>query len=253
MRAEAEWTEDAALGGRLRLKQPRRGHRFGHDAILLAAATAARPGERAVDLGAGVGTAGLALALRVPRLIVTLVEIDPDLAECARENAARNGLADRVSAITLDATVGADAFAARGIAAHSFDRVLMNPPFNDPARPQSPQAARRRAHVGTGSLAGWVKAAARLLRPKGVLTLIYPAERLADLLDLGSGFGALTLLPVHPKPGAPAIRILLRAAKGSRAPLTLLPGLVLAYEDGRPTEEAEAVLRGGAMLDLLRE
>ena len=73
-------SEDAVLGGRLVLRQPLRGHRFGHDAILLAAAVAARAGERAVELGAGVGAAGLALARRVDGLDVTLVEIDPALA-----------------------------------------------------------------------------------------------------------------------------------------------------------------------------
>jgi tRNA1(Val) A37 N6-methylase TrmN6 len=251
MHAE-DCTDDAALDGRLKLKQPRRGHRFGHDAILLAAATAAQPGERAADLGAGVGAAGLALAFRVPGLAVTLVEIDPGLAALANENAARNGLSDRVSAVVLDATAGERAFAEKGLAANSCDRVLMNPPFNPPALPQSPDAGRRRAHVGS-SLMAWTKTAARLLRPMGVLTLIYPADRLAELLDLGSAFGGLTLLPVHAKPAAPAIRMLLRATKGSRAPLALLPGFLLAREDGRPTDEADTVLRGGSMLQSMRE
>ena len=85
-----ETTEDAALGGRLVLRQPRLGHRFGHDAILLAAACSARSGEHLVDFGAGVGTAGLAVARRVADLAVTLVEIDPTLVALARDNAARN-------------------------------------------------------------------------------------------------------------------------------------------------------------------
>src|SRR5262249_58944603 len=58
VRMSAEVTEDAVLGGKLRLKQPTGGHRFGHDAILLAAACPARAGERVVDLGAGGGPAG---------------------------------------------------------------------------------------------------------------------------------------------------------------------------------------------------
>ena len=77
-------TEDAVLGGRLILRQPRRGHRVGHDAILLAAAVSALAGDQAVDLGAGVGAAGLALARRVEGLAVTLVEIDPALAALCR-------------------------------------------------------------------------------------------------------------------------------------------------------------------------
>src|SRR5947208_10037864 len=108
-------TDDAVLGGRLRLRQQRRGHRVGHDAILLAAATGARPGDRAVDLGAGVGAAGLALAMRVPEVSVTLVEVDPQLAEIAAENILRNGLGGRARAVVLDVAAPSDAFAAAGL------------------------------------------------------------------------------------------------------------------------------------------
>src|SRR5579872_6076147 len=72
-------TEDAFLGGKLRLRQPKSGHRAGHDAVLLAAATPAYPGDQVVDLGAGVGAAGLAVAKRVPGIKLILVEIDEDL------------------------------------------------------------------------------------------------------------------------------------------------------------------------------
>src|SRR6202050_1118405 len=125
-----ETSEDAVLGGRLVLRQPLRGHRVGHDAILLAAATSAHASERAVDLGAGVGAAGLALARRVEGLAVTLVEIDPALTQLGRDNAERNGLADRVRTVCLDVMASAGAFAAAGLAKEAADRVLMNPPFN---------------------------------------------------------------------------------------------------------------------------
>src|SRR5712691_1166938 len=142
-----ETTQNAVLGGRLALRQPRHGHRVGHDAILLAAATDAQAGERAVDLFAGVGAAGLALALRVPGLEVTLVEIDPALVSLARDNIARNELSDRARAVALDVDAPPRAFAAAGISSASVDRVLMNPPFNDPLRQRaSPQAGRRLAH-----------------------------------------------------------------------------------------------------------
>src|SRR5579872_1462488 len=108
------FSEDAVLGGRLVLRQPRQGHRFGHDAILLAAASTGGAGEHAVDLGAGVGAAGLALANRIAGLKVTLAEIDPGLTALAAENAERNGLADRVRAVCLDAAAPAAAFAAAG-------------------------------------------------------------------------------------------------------------------------------------------
>src|SRR4030081_2178018 len=96
-----EITEDLVLGGTLRLRQPRRGHRVGHDAVLLAAACPAQAGEHVVDLGAGVGAAGLAVAARAADIAVTLVEIDPDLAALAAENAELNGLAARVKSLAL--------------------------------------------------------------------------------------------------------------------------------------------------------
>jgi tRNA1(Val) A37 N6-methylase TrmN6 len=248
-------TDDAVLGGRLRLLQPRRGHRVGHDAILLAAATAARPGGHAVDLGAGVGAAGLALAAREPDLSVTLVEIDGALARLAAENIRRNSLAGRVRVVTLDAAAPARDFTAAGLRAASAVAVLMNPPFNDPARQNaSPDAGRRLAHVAERSgLARWIATAARLLEPGGVVTLIWRADGLAEALGaLAKNFGGVTVLPLHPRRHAAAIRILVRAVKASRVPLTLLPGFTLAADDGRPTAEAEEILRHGGVLPLAR-
>jgi tRNA1(Val) A37 N6-methylase TrmN6 len=250
MAAEAAATsEDAVLGGRLVLRQPRRGHRVGHDAILLAAATAANSGDHAVDLGAGVGAAGLALARRVDGVHVSLVEMDPALATLARDNAERNGLADRVQAIALDVAAPTAAYAAAGLADGSADCVLMNPPFNITQQP-SRDRGRRMAHAGTPELLPrWLATAARLLRPGGAVTLIWRAEALADVLAaLADCFGGVAVLPVHPKPDVAAIRILVRAMKSGRAPLSLLPGLVLADATGRPTAAAEAVLRGGEAL-----
>ena len=246
-----ETSEDAVLGGRLVLRQPLRGHRFGHDAILLAAATAAPAGGVAVELGAGVGAAGLALAQRVKALAVTLVEIDAVLAELAQVNARRNGLAELVRAVCLDVLAPAAAFAAAGLQVEAADCVLMNPPFNAADNP-SPEPGRRQAHTASSdALAQWARTAARLLRPAGVLTLIWRADGLGEVLAaLASDFGALALLPVYGKPGKPAIRIVVRAIKGSRAPLTLRPGLLLADAEGSPTDAAEAVLRHGAALPL---
>jgi len=246
----AEWTEDAALGGRLLLRQPRRGHRFGHDAILLAAATTAHAGEQAVDLGAGVGAAGLALARRVDGLRVTLLERDPALVELAQENAVRNALTDRVRAICLDVAAPAAAFAENGLAAGSADHVLMNPPFNAPQNP-SPDPGRRAAHMASAAtLPQWLHAAARLLRPAGVVTLIWRGDGLGEVLAaLATAFGTHAVLPVHPKPGAPAIRVLVRAIKDRSGPLALQPGIVLADADGKPSRQVEAVLRDGVALD----
>jgi tRNA1(Val) A37 N6-methylase TrmN6 len=245
-----ETSEDAVLGGRLRLRQPLRGHRVGHDAILLAAFTEARGGERAVDLGAGVGGAGLALAQRVPGLSVTLVEIDPDLTALAAGNAEMNGLGERVRTVLCNAEDGA-ALIAGGLFPGTVDRVLMNPPFNDPRRQNvSPDVRRRLAHVAEpGLLKRWVESAAGLLRPRGVLTLIWRADALEEVrAALTPAFGGGIVLPVYPRAGAAAIRVLVRAGKGEGGPFSELPGLVLNGPDGRPTDEAEEILRRGGTL-----
>lgn len=248
-----ETTDDAVLGGRLRIIQKKRGHRVGHDAILLAAATGARPGDRVVEFGAGVGAAGLALAVRCPEVDVTLVEIDPELSAIAAENIARNGFEQRVRAVNLDVTAPADEFAARGIGPGCADRLLMNPPFNNPARQNvSPDTDRRMAHAaGNGLLAEWVAMAAWVLHSAGSLTLIWRADGLAEVLAALHGrFGEVTVLPVHGRANAPAIRVIVRARKGSRAPFSLLPALMLNDEAGKPTPDAEAVLRDAKGLPL---
>jgi tRNA1(Val) A37 N6-methylase TrmN6 len=250
--AESETTEDAVLGGRLRLRQPARGHRVGHDAILLAAAVAARPHEHAVELGAGVGAAGLAVARRIPGLWVTLTDIDPALVALAADNAARNGLADRVTAAVFDAAGPARSLPTTILAPGCAQHVLMNPPFNDPGASQaSPDPARAHAHTATrGTLTSWIATAARLLADGGTVTLIWRADGLADVLRTLTGFGGIAILPVHPRPDAPAIRILVRATSGSLAPLQMLPGLVLNDAHGRPSAAAEAILREAAPLPL---
>jgi tRNA1(Val) A37 N6-methylase TrmN6 len=246
----AEVSDDAALGGRLRLRQPLHGHRFGHDTILLAAAVPAAAGERAIEFGAGVGAAGLALARRVENLAVALVEFDPELCALAAGNAARNGLADRVRAVCLDVTAPITAFAAAGLTAGTADHMLMNPPFNAPHNP-SPDRGRRAAHTGSPEmLERWLAAAAQLLRPSGMVTLIWRADGLADVLPvIASGYGAISILPIHPKPDRAAIRVIVRAVKGGGGSPTLNPGFVLAEANGRPSAQAEAVLREGAALD----
>ena len=240
------------LGGRLTLRQPKRGHRVGHDAILLAAATGGRAGEEVADLGAGVGGAGLALARRVDGLKVTLVEIDAALCALAADNIRSNRLDDRVRALALDVTQTND-FARAGLTPESFDRVLMNPPFNDAARQNlSPDAGRRLAHAALpDTLPRWIEAAEYLLKPGGVLTLIWRADALAEVLAaLNAGFGGIAVLPVHPRADAPAIRVLVRACKGSREPLVVYAGLTLNDAQGKPAAAAESVLRGGSTLNL---
>jgi tRNA1(Val) A37 N6-methylase TrmN6 len=227
------------------------GHRAGHDAMLLAAAASARAGSRVVDLGAGVGAAGLALASRVEGIGLVLVEIDEVLAELSRSNAAANAIAADV--IVLDVESGAEAFAAAGLGPDSADAVLMNPPFNDAARHRaSPDQARASAHVAEpATLSQWIAAARRILKTGGALTLIWRADGLSEALAaLDHGFGSLTVLPVHGDAQKPAIRILIRALKGSRAPTQILPALMLNGSSVSHEKEVAEILAGTRVLPL---
>jgi tRNA1(Val) A37 N6-methylase TrmN6 len=158
-----------------------------------------------------------------------------------------------VKVTTLDLNAPAPDFARAGLAPQSVDHVLMNPPFNDPARQNvSPDAARRRAHVGGGeTLPRWIAAACALLTRTGTLTLIWRADGLADVLAALAGLGGIAVLPIHPRPSAAAIRVLVRAVKGSAAPLELLAPLMLNDADGKPSAAAEAVLRGAEPLRMV--
>ena len=248
---ELSHTEDAFLGGKLRLRQLKSGHRAGHDAMLLAAATPARSSDRVVDFGAGVGAAGLALAKRVAGIELVLVEIDAALAELARGNAAANTIAAEV--VVLDVTSAAAEFAAAGLLPDSVDVVLMNPPFNDSARHRaSPDQAREIAHVATdATLDGWIHAARRILKSGGVLTMIWRADGLAELLAaLDRGFGSLAILPVHGDVASSAIRVLVRAIKGGKAPLQMHAALVLNSEAAMPNRQVQDVLAGTGVLPL---
>lgn len=246
-----ELTEDAFLGGRLRLRQPKSGHRAGHDAMLLAAATSARVGDRVVDFGAGVGAAGLAVATRIAGIRIVLIEIDKALVELARGNALSNRIEANV--VAMDLAASAETFAGAGLAPDSVDVVLMNPPFNDSKRHRpSPDKSREIAHVAdAATLESWIHAARRILKSGGVLTLIWRADGLGQVFAaLDRGFGSLAILPVHGNAATPAIRVLVRAIKGGRAPTALYPGLMLNDESGVPNKQVDEVLAGRGVLPL---
>lgn len=218
---------DGFLDGRLRLRQGG-GHRAGHDAVLLAAMAPPEQAGLILDIGAGAGAVGLMAAVHAPRARVGLVEIDPESCGLARENIARNGLAERVRVHQADAT-SAKSRRAAGLADESAALVLTNPPFYDPARVRtSPDAAKARAHVATAPLAEWTRGALALLAPGGTFAMIHRADALSACLAAVEGrLGALSIQPVYTRPDAPATRILLKGIKGSRGPLSLAPPIVL--------------------------
>ena len=239
---------DRLLDGRLDLAQPVQGYRVAIDAVLLAAAVAARPGERVLDLGTGVGAAALCLAARLPGVAVVGLEIQAELAVLAAANIAANGLGERVRVVTGDLRAPPP-----DLAPGSFDRVMANPPYlRAGAHTPSPDRSRAMANgEGGAGLADWIGAAARMLRPKGYLTLIHRADRLDEAISLlHKEFGALVLFPLWPRAGVAAKRVLLTARLGAASPARLAPGLALHGPGGGFTAEAEAVLRDGCGLEL---
>lgn len=245
-------SRDGFLGNQLIIDQPRSGsHRAGLDAVLLAAALSDDTVGHVVDLGAGVGVAGLAAAYRLPDVTVTLVEIDPELALLAKGNVALNAkTAGRVGVIVADVLAAAASRQATGLYDNMADHVIMNPPFHLSDRGRSsPAPARARAHaLSLDAMDGWIRAAAALLKPSGTLTVIFRADELPRLLKaIGTRFGSLSLLPVHAHAGDSAHRLILRGRPQGKAPLRILPALVLHASDGGFRSDVDIVLRGAGL------
>ena len=241
-------TEDRILGGQLVLRQPAAGYRVGIDPVFLAAAAPDRAEGLALDLGCGVAAAALCLARRQPALRVVGLEIQTALAALGADNATLNHLADRVRILPGDLLRPPS-----GIAAGAFDLVLANPPFHAAGQASVPiEASRAQGHMeGEADLATWIDRALTFATARGVLVMIHKPERLREILQSIEGrAGDITVFPLWPGVGRSARRILVCATKGSSAPMTLRPGLVLHDADGRYSLEAEAVLRGGAGLEV---
>lgn len=244
-------SEDTLLDGRVRLAQPRRGYRVAIDPVVLAAAVPAQGGELVLDAGAGTGAASLCLAVRVPDCRIVGLELERGLQRLARDNVAANGLAQRVEMLAGDLRRPPPR-----LVRASFDHVMTNPPhLAAGAATASPAATRAAAHIETDlDLEAWLAGCLAMLRPGGRLTMIHRADRLAGILAALEGrIGELVVFPLWPSAdGRPAKRVLIRGRKGSKAPLRLLPGLVLHAPDGGFTPTAEAVLRHGRALDPTR-
>ena len=243
-------TDDAFLGGALQVLQPARGYRAGIDAVVLAASATVAEGETVLDAGAGVGVVGLCIARRRPGVQVTLVEREPAYAALARANVARNDLATRVRVV--ETAIGGAL--SPELVAGSYHQVVANPPYQVAGRGRRPpDDLKAAAHeMPEGGLDVWARFAARMCRPDGSFTVIHRADALAEVLAaLERRFGGIVVKPVHPRRDEPAVRVLVRGIKGSRAPLTLAPPLVL-HEANDFTATMRAILRDGAALDLMR-
>lgn len=229
------------LGGKIVVSQPENGFRAGLDAVMLAAAIS--EARSALELGAGAGAASLCLAARLAQISVTGIEIDSGLVDLANENAAANGMAERVR------FTAADAFALPLEFKREYDAVLMNPPFHSEGQ-SSPDPSRARALMDQGALRGWLEAGTKRTVSGGSFTAILRADRLNEALAVLPETG-IVVYPLWPKAGEPARRVLVQLRKGGRAPFCLLPGLILHRASGAYTPEADAVLRGEGALALV--
>ena len=244
-------TRDAFLGGRLTVSQPSGGFRAGLDSVLLGAALAA--GRRnLLDMGCGVGTAALVALTHEPQLLAVLADQNAEVLGLAAVNAADNGFAERTRIVEADIIGKGTERLAAGLADNAFDAVIANPPFfADGAGTLAGDAGRAGArHMDSGALDLWVKTAAGCAAAGGEIIFVYPAESLSPLLAaFCQRFGAVTVLPLTPRPDAPASRVLVRGIKGSRAPLTLLSSRSLHDAEGRAFRPAfDAIFRGTARL-----
>lgn len=232
-------SRDTFLGGRVKARQPASGYRAGLDAVLLGAAITAKPGARLVELGCGAGVAALIAAARNPGVSILGLERSPESAALARENAAANDAA-------LEVREG-DLFAAWPELREQFDQAFLNPPFyNDPAAVRAPKTAgRAAAFLDTEhGLADWLAAALGLVKTRGLVTVIHRADRLGEILAAFEAVaGDIRVRAVHPRAGEAASRVVVRARKGARAPLRVLPGFVL-YDGEAVSAEAAAVNHG---------
>lgn len=253
-----KWTTDGFLDGRLQIHQPEVGFRAGSDAVLLAAAIEGKSENLSVlDVGCGVGTAGLCLKHRLSICDLIGLDLQEDLVSAALENAAHNNLSDNCAFYALNIT---DRGAFKAIAApdgrhfleFGFDHVITNPPFYEEGRAQaSPSDIKAKAHLeGDADLSTWLQFCIARLKPKGMLSLIHRTDRLDDILAaLSAGkCGRVRILPLWPNLESPAKRVIVQAVKGDKSPLKLMPGLVLHEMSGIPTEKAEKILREGVSI-----
>lgn len=229
-------TLDRFLDGRLEIAQPADGFRAGVDAVLLAAACPAAPGDSVLELGCGVGTAALCLARRVD-LRVTGVEIQPEYAALARDNGARNGIALEVFEADLRALPP-------DLRQRSFDHVIANPPYFERSHGTAAQnSGRDLALGGDTDLADWLAIGARRLRPKGRLTMIQRIARLPEMIaQMPPVMGSLRALPIAARAGTPPHLIILQTRKEGRAPFFMAPPFIM-HEGPRHEKDGDDYTR----------
>lgn len=247
--APASMTEDAFLGGKLQLLQPEKGYRAGIDAVFLAAAIPVNAGETVFEAGIGAGVAALCLLARNPNLHLTGMEISARYAILCEQNAKRNGFADHVRVIQCDVKEALRRDLTAMPEHGSFSHAFANPPyFEDGKVTPSPSILKAQAHsFGPDDLDLWIKVMHAMVTLRGTVTMIHRAETLGKILScMENRFGDIRVAPLYAREGTAASRVIVQGVKGSKAPMQLLPGLIMHNADSSFTDDAEAVLRDGA-------
>jgi len=138
------------------------------------------PHMRVLDMGSGSGVSAL-LAARAGAEVIA-VDVNPAAVDCGRENATRNGLADRIKFARGDLFEGVDG---------DFDLITFDPPF----RWFEPRDLLERSHADAGyqSLRGFMEQAPGRLRTGGRILMNFGTsgdfQYLQQLIN-GSGLAA---------------------------------------------------------------
>jgi tRNA1(Val) A37 N6-methylase TrmN6 len=241
-------TEDSFLGGRVVALQPEKGFRAGIDSVFLAATVPCQEGETLFEAGIGTGVVSMCVAARVPGIHITGVEVAARYAMMAEQNAKRNNFEGSIRIIKGDVKDALRRDLAQFPAHGSFNHAFANPPFFDNDKVTQP-ATSLRAVANTFSpqdLETWVKVLGTMVALRGTVTIVHRAETLGRLLTaMDERFGDIRVAPLFARQGMAASRVIVQGVRGSRAPMQLLPGLVLHNEGSSFTPEAEAILRDG--------
>ena len=244
----ASLTEDGFLDGRLRILQPEKGYRAGIDAVFLAATIPCASGESVYEAGIGTGVAALCTLARVPGIHITGIEVATRYAVLCEENAKRNGFGASLRVILSDIKEALRKDLASMPAHGSFNHAYANPPYFEEAKSTpSPSLLKAQAHTfGLGDLELWIKVLHIMVTLRGTVTIVHRAETLGKLLQvMEDRFGDIRIAPLYAREGTAASRVIVQGVKGSKAPMQLLPGLVLHDQSSQFTPEADAILRDG--------
>ena len=245
-----EIIETTLLHGRVELLQPKIGFHASIDSVFLAAAVPIVEKAHILDVGCGVGSAGLCVLARTRDMRLTGIDIQPELIELAKQNAVLNEIESLCRFVHGDIRTETD------IVDNAFSSVLMNPPYQEGGT-HTPSPTRNKAlshgeEASGATLEDWVKYAHRKLKQAGTLVMIHRADRMSEIvavLERRRWFGSLVIYPLFSRAGDDAKRVIITARKERFAPMALKTGMVIHEADGKYTEAAQRVLSAAEALD----